>query len=103
CAELVSDREQTPELLDPDREILSDTLSRMSTAFSGWGANEQLLHGEPHPGNVLSTRKGPLFVDLHTCQRGPVEYDLAYAPEEVAEHYPEANLDLVHQCRILMW
>jgi Phosphotransferase enzyme family len=62
-----------------------------------------LLHGEPHPGNLLSTRKGPLFVDLETCCRGPVELDVAHAPEEVAEHYPGANHDLIRQCRILMW
>ena len=35
------------------------------------GAAEQLLHGEPHPGNVLSTANGPLFIDLETCCRGP--------------------------------
>jgi hypothetical protein len=62
-----------------------------------------MLHGEPHPGNLLSTRRGPLFVDLGTCCRGPIEFDVAHAPEEVAEHYPGANQDLIHQCRILMW
>jgi hypothetical protein len=100
---LVAEREHTPELLGADRELLSHTLSRLSTAISGGTTGEQLLHGEPHPGNVLSTRRGPLFVDLGTCCRGPVEYDLAYAPEDVREHYPGANPALVHQCRILMW
>lgn len=75
----------------------------MSATIRGWGCGEQLLHGEPHPGNVLSTRKGPLFIDAGTCQRGPVEYDLAYAPDEVAKHYPGTDHDLVHQFRILMW
>jgi hypothetical protein len=100
----LGDREQTPALPHADRELLSDTLSRLSTAIGSWGgAGEQLLHGEPHPGNVLSTRRGPLFVDLATCCRGPVEFDLAHAPEEVGEHYPGADQDLIHQCRILMW
>jgi thiamine kinase-like enzyme len=72
-------------------------------SISREGAGEQLLHGEPHPGNLLSTRSGPLFVDLETCCRGPIEFDVAHAPEEVAEHYPGANQDLIHQCRILMW
>ena len=31
------------------------------------GAAEQLLHGEPHPGNVLSTANGLVFVDIETC------------------------------------
>jgi hypothetical protein len=97
------DPESTPELPDRDRELVRDTFRRVSAAIGGWGSDEQLLHGEPHPENVLSTRRGPLFIDLGTCQRGPVEYDLAYAPEEVAQRYPGANQDLVHQFRILMW
>ena len=57
-------------------------------AIDDRGAAEQLLHGEPHPGNVLRTKTGLLFIDLETCCRGPVEFDLAHAPEEVSEHYP---------------
>jgi hypothetical protein len=99
----VDDRERTPALAGPDRELLSNTLSRLSRSIRRGSAGEQLLHGEPHPGNLLSTRRGPLFVDLETCCRGPIEFDVAHAPEEVAEHYPGANPDLIHQCRILMW
>jgi len=94
---------QTPELLSSDRALLSNTLNRVRDAISRWDTGDQLLHGEPHPGNLLSTSSGPLFIDLHTCQRGPVEYDIAYVPEEVAAHYPGANQHLVHQFRILMW
>ena len=65
-------------------------------------AVEQLLHGEPHPGNVLTTKNGLLFIDLETCCRGPVEFDLAHAPEEVSEHYPGVNQDLLRECRILV-
>jgi Ser/Thr protein kinase RdoA (MazF antagonist) len=62
-----------------------------------------LLHCEPHPGNVLSTRKGPLCVDLGTCCRRPVEFDVAHTPEEVGKCYLGADHDLIGQCRILMW
>jgi hypothetical protein len=99
----VGDRERTPALPGPDRELLSSTLSRLTCSIRRGGAAEQLLHGEPHPGNLLSTSRGPLFVDLGTCCRGPVEFDLAHAPEEVAEHYPGVDHDLIGQCRILMW
>ena len=99
----VGDRERTPALLSSDRELLSNTLSRLSSSISQGRAGEQLLHGEPHPGNLLSTGRGPLFVDLGTCCRGPVEFDVAHAPEQVGEHYPGADDDLIHQCRILMW
>jgi len=99
----IDDRTRTPELPGPDRELLSTTLSRLSRSISRTGAGEQLLHGEPHPGNLLRTKDGPLFVDLETCVRGPVEFDIAHAPEEVAEHYPGTDPGLVGQCRILTW
>ncbi|MFA3877696.1 phosphotransferase family protein [Streptomyces sp. MMCC 100] len=99
----VSDRERSPELPDSDRELLHDTLSGLSAAIGIDRARDQLLHGEPHPGNLLNTRRGPLFVDLATCCRGPIEFDLAHAPEEVAEHYAGADHDLTHRCRALNW
>jgi hypothetical protein len=54
------------------------------------------------PGNVLTTKTGLLFIDLETCCRGPVEFDLAHAPEEVGEHYPGVNQELLRECRILV-
>ncbi|MFD8153896.1 aminoglycoside phosphotransferase family protein [Streptomyces sp. NPDC059720] len=99
----VNDREQSPELPDPDRALLSDTLSGLSTAISIDKVGDQLLHGEPHPGNLLNTRRGPLFVDLATCCRGPIEFDLAHAPEDVGKHYAGADHDLIHRCRALNW
>ena len=62
---------------------------------------EQLLHGEPHPGNLLRTKEGLLFVDLETCCRGPVEFDIAHVPEAVSEHYPGADQGLLRACRVL--
>jgi len=99
---LVSNRAHTPELGDAGRELLSNTLRNLRRAIGDRGADEQLLHGEPHPGNLLRTNKGLLFVDLETCCHGPVEFDIAHAPEEVSEHYPAANRDLLRECRILM-
>jgi len=99
---LVDSRDHTPALADADRELLSNTLHSLSRAIGDRGASEQLLHGEPHPGNVLGAKSGPVFVDLETCCRGPVEFDLAHAPEEVSEHYPGVNQDLLRECRILV-
>ncbi|MEH0573301.1 MULTISPECIES: aminoglycoside phosphotransferase family protein [Streptomyces] len=101
--QLVANRDRTPALADADRELLADTLRSLRGAIGerGGGA-EQLLHGEPHPGNVLTTKNGLLFIDLETCCRGPVEFDLAHAPEEVSEHYPGIDQDLLRECRILV-
>jgi len=100
--QLVASRDHTPALADDDRALLSNTLRGLKRAIGERGAAEQLLHGEPHPGNVLSTKTGPLFIDLETCCRGPIEFDLAHVPEEVSEHYPGADQELLGQCRILM-
>ncbi len=100
--QLVGSRELTPELPDADRELLSNTLRSLRRAIGDRGAAEQLLHGEPHPGNLLRTNNGLLFVDLETCCRGPVEFDIAHVPDEVGEHYPDADQDLLRECRVLM-
>jgi hypothetical protein len=99
---LVASRDRTPALADADRELLGDTLRSQRRVIGDRGAAEQLLHGEPHPGNVLTTKKGLLFIDLETCCRGPVEFDLAHAPEEVSKDYPGVNQDLLGECRVLV-
>jgi len=100
--QLVASRARTPALADADRELLGDTLRSLRRSIGARGAAEQLLHGEPHPGNMLTTESGLLFIDLETCCRGPVEFDIAHAPEEVSEHYPDVNQDLLRECRILV-
>jgi hypothetical protein len=99
---LVASRTHTPHLADADRELLSSTLRSLRRSIGDSGADEQLLHGEPHPGNLLRTQKGLLFVDLETCCRGPVEFDFAHAPEEVGELYGAANSGLLGECRVLV-
>jgi hypothetical protein len=112
--QLVASRDHTPALADADRKLLSNTLRSMRRAIGDRGAEEQLLHGEPHLGNLLRTRQGLLFIDLETCCRGPVEFDIAHgllpsedgrmlAAERVLEHYPGANQGVIEQCRILIW
>ena len=100
--QLVASRDHTPALADDDRALLSTTLRSLRRAIGDRGAAEQLLHGEPHPGNVLSTKTGLLFIDLETCCRGPIEFDLAHVPEEVSERYPDVDHELLRECRILM-
>ncbi|ATO13128.1 aminoglycoside phosphotransferase [Micromonospora sp. WMMA2032] len=99
---LVADHTRTPQLADADRLLLASTLSRMREAVSGSGRPEQLLHGEPHPGNLLSTRTGPLFIDFETCCRGPIEFDLAHAPPGVGDHYPDVDPQVLRDSRVLV-
>ena len=100
--QLVASRDHTPALADADRELLSRTLRNLTRTICDRGAAEQPLHGEPHPGNLLSTKDGLLFIDLETCCRGPVEFDLAHVPEEVSGRYPGVDQELLGECRILV-
>ena len=98
---LVGNRARTPDLRHADRELLSNTLRKLTWVIGRREAAEQLLHGEPHPGNVLGTKNGLLFTDLETCCRGPVEFDVAHVPEEVSAHYPGVDQALLRECRML--
>jgi hypothetical protein len=99
---IVGNPSLSPELADDDRVFLSSRLGSLRRAIDERGAAEQLLHGEPHPGNVLSTKEGPLFIDLETCCRGPVELDLAHVPVAVCEQYPGFDRGLLDDCRQLV-
>jgi Ser/Thr protein kinase RdoA (MazF antagonist) len=80
----VADRAVTPDLADTDRTFLAETLRDLGRSIVNRDAPEQLLHGEPHPGNVLITRNGPLFIDFENTAHGPVEYDLGWVPKKWA-------------------
>src|SRR5947209_13631 len=95
----LADPDFTPELTDGDRELLAERIANPGPLFIGGSAPEQLLHGEPHPWNVLVTKDGPLFIDFENCARGPIEYDLAWVPKEVSDCYPDADQNLVGECR----
>ncbi len=98
----VASRDTTPDQADADRTFLADTLEHLRKSILERGAAEQLLHGEPHPWNVLNTKGGPLFMDFENTCRGPVEYDLGWVPVEVSAQYPNVDHELVDQCRGLM-
>jgi phosphotransferase family enzyme len=102
AAQLVTSTRLTPALAGADRKLLASTLDNRSEAILASGAAEQLLHGEPHPGNLLNTPGGPVFIDLETCCRGPVEFDVAHVPETVSARYADADPRLVTECRALV-
>jgi len=117
---LVDNSANSPELAADDRALLSHSLRTLGGTIADRGGPEQLLHGEPHAGNLLQTTSGLLFIDLETCCRGPVEFDIAHCsrvssarpgrpwyldvrmPDEVAAHYPAADPELVRTCWVLM-
>lgn len=62
----IGDRARAPDLAKVDRELLGSTLRRPRRSIGACGATEQLLHGEPHPGNLLGTKHGLRFIDWET-------------------------------------
>ncbi|HEY7281453.1 MAG TPA: phosphotransferase [Actinomycetota bacterium] len=99
---LVTNRDATPALAEADRDLLVSTLHGARQHIRSRGPAEQLLHGEPHPGNLLDTRDGLLFIDFETWCRGPVEFDVAHVPDEVSAHYPNVDDLLLEECRRLV-
>ena len=99
---LVTRRHDTPALSDGDRALLLDTLTSARQTICTRADVDQLLHGEPHPGNLLSTTEGPVFIDFETCCRGPIEFDVAHVPEQVAVRYPGIDRVLLQECRRLV-
>jgi hypothetical protein len=99
---LVTHRDQTPALAEAGRRLLLSTLQSARERIHSRGAAEQLLHGEPHPGNLLRTRDGLLFIDFETCCRGPIEFDVAHVPEEVSARYRDVDQVLLVECRRLV-
>ena len=100
--QLVAHRDESPALTEADRHLLLSTVQSARERIRDRDAPEQLLHGEPHPGNLLSTRHGLLFIDFETCCRGPVEFDVAHVPEEVSERCPDIDQVLLVECRRLV-
>ena len=97
---IVDDAGASPELRDGDRSFLAAALRDLRDSVLR-RAEVQVVHGEPHPGNVLATAHGPRVIDLETCCRAPVAFDLAHAPEEVADRYGGADPELLRDCRNL--
>ena len=95
----LASRDVTPDLTASDRALLATTLRDLGRSIVNRRGPEQLLHGEPHPGNLLNTKNGPLFIDFENTAHGPVEYDLAWVPSEVSQRYPDADQDVVDEYR----
>jgi Ser/Thr protein kinase RdoA (MazF antagonist) len=98
----VARRDVTPGLADTDRALLAGRLRDLKRPVVSRRVPGQLLHGEPHRWNVLSTMNGPLFIDFENTAHGPVEYDLAWVPKAVSDRYRDADHDLVGECRGLV-
>jgi len=76
----------------PGRDILRGAIDSLTDRVAEPAAVMQVLHGEPHLGNVLATRDGPRWIDFEGACVGPLEWDVAFLPAE-AEHVFDDRID----------
>lgn len=80
------------DLLSPaERALLIDTAERLRPLWMREDGDCVPLHGDVHPGNLIATRGGLVWIDFEETCRGPVEWDLALLhwsdPAAVARHF----------------
>ncbi|HEX4127099.1 MAG TPA: phosphotransferase [Acidimicrobiales bacterium] len=91
----------TAPLAGADRDFLRATHDRGLVALENVRFDERRLHGEPHDGNRIATRDGVRWIDFESACTGPLEWDLAFQPREVVDHFPEADQGLLNLLRSL--
>jgi aminoglycoside phosphotransferase (APT) family kinase protein len=72
-----------------DVALLRAAAERLGRFLEAPGGEVQPLHGDAHPGNLLATRGGLVWIDFEEVCRGPVEWDLATMmdADAVAQHH----------------
>lgn len=50
--------------------------AKVQELISGFSKKKGLIHGDPHPGNLMVAKDELLFIDLDTVSLGPAELDL---------------------------
>jgi Phosphotransferase enzyme family len=72
-----------------DAARLRAAAERLGRFLETAGGEAQPLHGDAHPGNLVATRDGLVWVDFEEVCRGPVEWDLATMmdTDAVAAHH----------------
>lgn len=76
-------------LSGPEVELLRASAERLTPFLAASNDESQPLHGDAHPGNLIATKNGLVWIDFEDVCRGPVEWDLASMmdAEVVAEHH----------------
>jgi phosphotransferase family enzyme len=82
-----------------EADLLRATAQRLAPFLAEPGSHWQPLHGDAHPGNLIATRNGLVWIDFEDVCRGPVEWDLASVMDAggaATHHQPDP--DILAQC-----
>jgi Phosphotransferase enzyme family len=97
------------EMSPSDLTLLRDGFNDLYELVEDRSFREQPLHGEPHNGNYLATTQGICWLDFESVCRGPLEWDLAFLPDEELSSFGSVDEDLlsllrtVNSARVATW
>jgi Phosphotransferase enzyme family len=97
AASLFADASRTPGLSKTERLLVAAIYDGLRTSFEARGTDCP-LHGGPHAGNIIWSRSAPLFLDFEAVCVGPLEWDLAFLPDQLAA-CPGYDRERLSQCR----
>ena len=101
--------DRVPALAPADRVLLVEVFDGLLPTVETAAFASRPLHGEPHEGNRVLTPAGIRWIDFETACRGPVEWDLAFLPEEARATFPAVDEDLLavlsslNSARVATW
>jgi Ser/Thr protein kinase RdoA (MazF antagonist) len=104
-SELLRDAQRLSALPATDRHLLIEVFDYLWKRLqeASCAVTHAVIHGSPHPYNVLLVDGGPRFIDFETTCIGPVEWDLAHMSPDTATNYAGAvDPQLLQTCRDLV-
>ena len=101
-SELLLDASKLSALHAQDRHLLISMFDRLWKRLQEASSADThvVIHGSPHPDNVLLADGEPRFIDFETTCLGPVEWDLAHtSPDTVNSYAGAVDTQLLQICR----
>ena len=97
----LSDDRRVAALPTADRAFLRDAFDDLLDRLDGRTLDLRTLHGEPHDGNRVVTRSGCVWIDFEAACRGPLEWDLAFLPDDARAAFGDVDRELLELCATL--
>ena len=104
-SELLRDNTRLTALSERDRRLLIRVFDQLwqQVQASSPSSTHVVIHGSPHPYNVLLVDGTPRFIDFETTCIGPIEWDLAHMSPDAAAGFAGAiDPQLLRICRELV-
>jgi len=104
-SELLRDATRLSALPERDRRLLIRVFDQLwqQVQASSPSSTHAVIHGSPHPYNVLLVDGMPRFIDFETTCIGPIEWDLAHMSPDTARNVAgEIDAHLLQICRDLV-